>query len=52
MLNILRQKKLAGLRQIYTGLSYTFMRESVGLGLYYGGFHMAMRNIFKETERS
>ena len=51
MLDIVRQNKMAGIRQIYRGLTYTVLREAVGLGLYYGGFHITLMNLFKEGKR-
>lgn len=51
MVHIIRKYKLSGLRKIYTGLMYTLLKEGPGLGLYYGGFHICMMNIFKEKDR-
>ena len=51
LLEILKTEKIAGLRQIYTGLGYTILKEAPGLGLYYGGFHIFMQKLFNEVER-
>lgn len=48
MVHILKKYKFSGLKKIYTGLQVTMFKEAPGLGLYYGGFHIFMMDIFKE----
>lgn len=42
---------MQGVRKIYTGLQYTILREAFGLGIYYGGFHIFLRNVLGEKDR-
>lgn len=51
MFHILRTHRLAGLRKIYTGLPYTMLKEAPGLGMYFGGFHVCMMDLFGEKDR-
>lgn len=51
MLHMLRTDKLAGLKKIYTGLPFSMLKESTGVALYFGGFHVCMMNVFGEKDR-
>lgn len=51
MFHILKKHKFSGLRKIYTGLPYTMMKEGPGLGMYFGGFHVCMMDLFGEKVR-
>lgn len=51
MYDILSKYKISGLKKIYTGLQYTILKEGPGLGIYYGGFHICIMDLFKEKDR-
>lgn len=51
MYDIVRKYKISGLKKVYTGLQYTLLKECPGLGLYYGGFHICIMDLFKEKDR-
>lgn len=51
MYEILKKYKFSGLKKIYTGLPYTMMKEAPGLGMYFGGFHVCMMDLFGEKDR-
>lgn len=44
--SVLKDEKLAGLKKLYTGHLITLYRESIGSGLYYGGYHATLTRIF------